>query len=392
MGKARKHHRKRVSLLRRFRALPEMLRSRRSADRREARRLLAAALCLLAMALSLIYMLHWELSRRAIERDNAAFSALYRPEATQIAPQAEPTGALQADPTGAPVSTANPSPAEQTGAPVATAETSAGPTAEAPADKSAPAPSAAPTPALESTPTAEPFDVALDATRAPLATPDADTRVFALETPPPAQPSFADLLATNPDTVGFLRIGEALSLPVVQRKNDNETYLNHSFNLEESIAGTLFLDGSNLLVPEDDCLIVYGHNMRNGTMFHQLLNYAELPFLKANALVRFDTIYENRVYAPFAVLTVTAEPESARYLNLRQFDLAGDAFGEFTAQLRRLSMWNIPLEVEPGDRLLLLVTCEYTHDNGRFVVALRQLRPEEREDEVRAALQGARSK
>ena len=392
MGKARKHHRKRVSLLRRFRALPEMLRSRRSADRREARRLLAAALCLLAMALSLIYMLHWELSRRAIERDNAAFSALYRPEATQIAPQAEPTGALQADPTGAPVSTANPSPAEQTGAPVATAETSAGPTAEAPADKSAPAPSAAPTPALESTPTAEPFDVALDATRAPLATPDADTRVFALETPPPAQPSFADLLATNPDTVGFLRIGEALSLPVVQRKNDNETYLNHSFNLEESIAGTLFLDGSNLLVPEDDCLIVYGHNMRNGTMFHQLLNYAELPFLKANALVRFDTIYENRVYAPFAVLTVTAEPESARYLNLRQFDLAGDAFGEFTAQLRRLSMWNIPLEVESGDRLLLLVTCEYTHDNGRFVVALRQLRPEEREDEVRAALQGARSK
>ena len=145
-------------------------------------------------------------------------------------------------------------------------------------------------------------------------------------------------------------------------------------------------------MPEDDCLIVYGHNMRNGTMFHQLLNYAELPFLKANALVRFDTIYENRVYAPFAVLTVTAEPESARYLNLRQFDLAGDAFGEFTAQLRRLSMCNIPLEVEPGDRLLLLVTCEYTHDNGRFVVALRQLRPEEREDEVRAALQGARSK
>ena len=407
MGKARKHHRERVSLLRRFRALPEMLRSRRSADRREARRLLAAALCLLAMALSLIYMLHWELSRRAIERDNAAFSALYRPEATQIAPQAEPTGALQADPTGAPASTANPDPAEPTGAPVttanpvpaepvgapvATAETSAEPTAEAPVDKSAPAPSAAPTPALESTPTVEPFDVALDATRAPLATPDADTRVFALETPPPAQPSFADLLATNPDTVGFLRIGEALSLPVVQRKNDNETYLNHSFNLEESIAGTLFLDGSNLLVPEDDCLIVYGHNMRNGTMFHQLLNYAELPFLKANALVRFDTIYENRVYAPFAVLTVTAEPESARYLNLRQFDLAGDTFGEFTAQLRRLSMWDIPLEVEPGDRLLLLVTCEYTHDNGRFVVALRQLRPEEREDEVRAALQGARSK
>ena len=199
-------------------------------------------------------------------------------------------------------------------------------------------------------------------------------------------------MATNPDTVGFLRIGDVISLPVVQRRNDNETYLNHSFNLEESIAGTLFLDGANLLVPEDDCLIVYGHNMRNGTMFHSLLSYAELSFLKENALVRFDTIYENRLYAPFAVLTVTAEPDSARYLNLRQFTLNGDDCEAFTGQLRRLSMWDIPLEVEAGDRLLLLVTCEYTHNNGRFVVALRQLRPDEDEDEVRAALRSARAK
>lgn len=466
MKKARHDHRKHTSLLRRYRALPEMLRSKRAADRREAGRLLVIALCALAMVLSLFYMLDWELSRRAIERNNARFSALYRPEATAQAPATQPSGSSPnptseaADPSAAqhsnasgssgnstteavspstaqhssasgssgnstteaadpsaprssptaeasnasgfpdaptakpavsPVApTAQPSNAADAPTKSASAELSAGTFSVNPPTEAVPTPSPAPTFTL--TPTAEPFEIVLDATRAPLATPDADTRVFALQTPPPAQPSFADLLATNPDTVGFLRIGDALSLPVVQRKNDNETYLNHSFNLEESIAGTLFLDGSNLLVPEDDCLIVYGHNMRNGTMFHQLLKYAELPFLKENALVRFDTIYENRVYAPFAVLTVTAEPDSARYLNLRQFNLNGDAFEDFTTQLRRLSMWHVPMEVTPGDRLLLLVTCEYTHNNGRFVVALRQLRTGEQEDDVRALIQSAKSK
>ena len=392
MGKARQHRRERVSLWRRYRALPKLLRSRRAADRREGWRLLAILFGLLALLLSLFYMLHWEFSRRTIERDNAAFSALYHPATP--APDAE-------SPTPEPAGTSVPSA-------VATITASAGeavqaaPSASPAVSVPASAGSKAPEPVVASTaeaspsatpgPTPVPFEIARDATRAPLATPDANTRVFALQTPPPAQSSFADLLATNPDTVGFLRIGDVLSLPVVQRKNDNETYLNHSFNLEESIAGTLFLDGSNLLVPEDNCLIVYGHNMRNGTMFHQLLNYAELSFLKANALVSFDTIYENRSYVPFAVLTVTAEPDSARYVNLRQFSLEDDAFDDFTAQLKSLSQWNIPVEVAPGDRLLLLVTCEYTHNNGRFVIALRQLRPGEDENTVRAQIGNARAR
>ena len=446
MGKARQHRRERVSLWRRYRALPKLLRSRRAADRREGWRLLAILFCLLALLLSLFYMLHWEFSRRTIERDNAAFSALYHPatpapdaesptpepaetsapstvaamtasagEPVQAAPSAvaamtasagEP---VQAAPSAVAAMTASAGEAVQAAPSTVAAMTAsageavqAAPSASPAASVPASAGSKAPEPIVASTaeaspsatpgPTPVPFEIARDATRAPLATPDANTRIFALQTPPPAQSSFADLLATNPDTVGFLRIGDVLSLPVVQRKNDNETYLNHSFNLEESIAGTLFLDGSNLLVPEDNCLIVYGHNMRNGTMFHQLLNYAELSFLKANALVSFDTIYENRSYVPFAVLTVTAEPDSARYVNLRQFSLEDDAFDDFTAQLKSLSQWNIPVEVAPGDRLLLLVTCEYTHNNGRFVIALRQLRPGEDENAVRAQIGNTRAR
>lgn len=176
---------------------------------------------------------------------------------------------------------------------------------------------------------------------------------------------------------------------MVQRKNDNSFYLDHNFSKEKSSAGTLFMDGSNLLTPEDDCLIVYGHNMRNGTMFHSLCSYEKLDFLKKNALARFDTLYENRVYAPFAVLSVSAEPESPYYVNIRQFDMGDADILALADELRKRSVLNIPIDVCGGDKLLLLVTCEYVHDNGRFVVALRALRENETQPAMRRQVQKA---
>ena len=210
-----------------------------------------------------------------------------------------------------------------------------------------------------------------------------------METPPPTQRAFGDLLSLNGDTIGFLRVGSVLSLPVVHRANDNQYYLDHSFDGQESIGGTLFLDGSNLLVPEDANLIIYGHNMRNGTMFRPLINYESIDYLKANPLVQFDTIYENRSYVPFAVFTVSANTDSDHYVNIRQFMFDEFSWEEYIADMRRLSVHSIPVEVAYGDRVLLLVTCEYTHNNGRFVVALRQQRENETIDELRARVQAA---
>ena len=337
-------------LIQRYRELPAGLRSRRLSERNRAQKLLTLTICIPLMLWGLGYIAHWELTKARIERENAAWSALYvpadettAPEVTEIALTAEPTQTVGATPTAA----------------------------------SAP-------PAQSS------FDVAVDSTIVPLSTPDGDTIVYAMETPPPEQFAFGDLLALNPDTVGFVRLDDVLSLPVVQRPNDNEFYLNHSFNLEESFAGTLFLDGSNLLVPEDNSLIVYGHNMRNGTMFRPLIAYEQLSFLKEHPLLRFDTIYENRVYVPFAVFTVTADEGSARYMNIRQFMFDEESWDEYISDMRALSVHDIDIDVEYGDHVLLLVTCEYTHNNGRFVVALRAQREDETTEELCGRIQSAR--
>ena len=332
-----------------------MRRHHRHHRRHEAQRRLVIVLCALVMLASALYILRYEQTRRKILRDNAEFSALYdAPEITDAPAPSIAATAIAAPKRSAPFA---PSP---TAAATATASPSTGPSST----------------------------VAPDST--PVPTANADTLVVTIETPPPVQDSFDNLLQANPETVGFLRIEDVIDLPVVQRPGDNEFYLRHGFDGEESIGGTLFLDGANLLVPEDDCLIVYGHNMRNGTMFHMLSAYEKPSYLKQHALVRFDTLYESRIYAPFAALSVSADPNDERYLNLREFSFDEPGFDLFVRSLRTLSAWDSPLEVEYGDRILLLVTCEYVHDDGRFVVALRAERDDESWDQLLAQVQDSK--
>ena len=363
-----------------------MRRHHRHHRRHEAQRRLVIVLCALVMLASALYILRYEQTRRKILRDNAEFSALYdAPEITDAPAPSIAATAIAAPKRSAPFA---PSP---TAAATATASPSPAPSPTAAAATALPSP--APSPTAAATATASPSTgpsstVAPDST--PVPTANADTLVVTIETPPPVQDSFDNLLQANPETVGFLRIEDVIDLPVVQRPGDNEFYLRHGFDGEESIGGTLFLDGANLLVPEDDCLIVYGHNMRNGTMFHMLSAYEKPSYLKQHALVRFDTLYESRIYAPFAALSVSADPNDERYLNLREFSFDEPGFDLFVRSLRTLSAWDSPLEVEYGDRILLLVTCEYTHDDGRFVVALRAERDDESWDQLLAQVQDSK--
>ena len=269
---------------------------------------------------------------------------------------------------------------------------------EAPAATATAIPTAAisPTPAATSTaagsptPTASPAPVATPTPEAqvvdePLPTPNENTIVLSLPTEPPPQESFAELLRYNPDTVGYLTIGEIVDLPVVQRENDNEYYLTHAYSGEEAREGALFLDGANRL--SDENLIVYGHNMRNGTMFGELSSFGEREFLRENAVVRFDTLYENALYVPFAMFEASMDENDGHYFDVRQIVFDETSFELFVLKLRSRSVFDVPVEVEYGDQLLTLVTCSYNDDDGRYIVALRKLREGETEEEIRALME-----
>ena len=396
------------SLRERYRQLPKQLHSRSVKKRSEAQKLLTITICVPLMLACLGYMVYWELNRQQIERDNAAYSQLYQPAtataeaslavetpaAGRATPTAEPTSLPTASPSASP--TVKPSPAPSAAAertempsaspsPIVSEEPTQIPTAE-PTPAPSPSPTIEPSATAKPTPEATPmptFPIAIDATRMPVPTPGEDTIVYALETPPPVQESFARLLELNPDTIGYLTVGESISLPVVQRKNDNDHYLNHAFDGKASEAGALFLDGSNLLVPEDPVLMVYGHNMRNGTMFHNLTEFSDRKFLRENPLVQFDTIYENRSYVPFAAFTASMDEDSSHYMSIRQFAFDEASFNRYISRIRALSIYDSKVDVQYGDSVLLLVTCEYVTNDGRFVVALREIRPDESEADMR---------
>mgnify|MGYP000447278388 FL=1 len=90
---------------------------------------------------------------------------------------------------------------------------------------------------------------------------------------------FAPLQAINPDIVAWLRIPGVLEYPVV-RGEDNSYYLNHTVQKTYNIAGSIFLDKDNSPDFSNRKSILYGHNMKDGSMFHVLRNYQDIDFFQ----------------------------------------------------------------------------------------------------------------
>ena len=205
----------------------------------------------------------------------------------------------------------------------------------------------------------------------------------------PLDIDFDALREEGPDIIGWIGFDSVeISYPIVY-SGDNSYYLRRLWDGSYNQAGTLFLEGNNQSL-DDLHAIVYGHNMRNGTMFGELSSFGEREFLLENAVVRFDTLYENALYVPFAIFEASMDEDDAHYFDVRQIVFDETSFELFVLKLRGRSVFDVPVEVEYGDQLLTLVTCSYNDDDGRYIVALRKLREGETQEEIRALMAEAR--
>lgn len=99
---------------------------------------------------------------------------------------------------------------------------------------------------------------------------------------------FEELQKINPDIVAWIRIeGLGIDYPVVQGE-DNEHYLHYTFRGEANVAGSIFLDYRNKADFSDSKIILYGHNMKNGSMFGSLKKYQNENVFQENQII---TIY-----------------------------------------------------------------------------------------------------
>ena len=187
-------------------------------------------------------------------------------------------------------------------------------------------------------------------------------------------PQFADIYQRNTDLIGWLTIDNTvINYPVMQIEGDNSYYLSHSFDKNSDKNGTLFVDGRNDVVNRDVNLIIYGHNMRSGDMFGGLKSYLDEDYMLLHQMIQFDTIYETGTYKVVGVGLSEVEyqdDDSFRYYNF--LDAADeDEFEYYLDELKSLIVVG-DLDVEYGDELLTLSTCNsYTEDGRMFVIAKR---------------------
>jgi len=183
-------------------------------------------------------------------------------------------------------------------------------------------------------------------------------------------PYYEKLREENSDMVGWLRIpGTRVSYPVMQTPQNPEYYLHHDFSKDYSVAGTIFASDISDVNRPSDVVTLYGHRMQTGAMFGSLGEFLKKDFFDAHHYIVFDTFTGRNEYIIYGVMVeaVNVEGEFAYYY---YSDFADEEmFNGFMAGVQKFLKIERPA-VRPvyGDKILLLSTCEYTHEDGRLIV------------------------
>lgn len=182
------------------------------------------------------------------------------------------------------------------------------------------------------------------------------------------------LFDSNPDMVGWISIeGTRIDYPVMYTPEAPEYYLHRNFEKEYASCGLPFADAGCSFDPRSDNIILYGHHMKDGSMFHDLNNYKEEAFYKAHPLIQFDTRWSYGTYQIIAVFKTQVDTSSAwPYYEFIQAETP-EAFTEFVSQCQSRALYNTGNTAEYGDQLLTLSTCEYSTENGRMVVVAKKV-------------------
>lgn len=176
---------------------------------------------------------------------------------------------------------------------------------------------------------------------------------------------FEKLLEMNSDVVGWIRFDEPseINYPVVQGR-DNEEYLKRTFEANTNKLGTLFVDVNNPGDFSGRNTFIYGHNMKNGSMFAQLLKYKNDSFYKEHPYFYIYTPDGKvRTYEIFSAGVVKDTSDS--YI----MDYADDAaFQTYIDYIKQRSAYPTSAEVTTASKIVSLSTCTNVRDDERFLV------------------------
>lgn len=204
-------------------------------------------------------------------------------------------------------------------------------------------------------------------------------------------PGAEELLAMNDEIVGWISIPDTkVDYPVLLHENDTpgeEYYLYRNVHKEDSKPGSIFMDyrctfdkvgdDGTLAVPNSGNLVIYGHNMRDLSMFGTLKYYkTEEMYYSEHPIIELNSNYETYQYKIFGYFIADADDTTdTRFDYWNKLDFADeDEFYSYVNEVKRRTLRLTNVDVQYGDPLLTLSTCNNAFDTARLVIVARQVR------------------
>lgn len=168
----------------------------------------------------------------------------------------------------------------------------------------------------------------------------------------------------NEDIVGYISIpGTNISYPVAQTGN-NVYYLYHDLHHNRTAAGSIFADyWSDLGALADDNTIIFGHNMRNGSKFHNLRHFHNEDFFRRHTYILLDTPYQETVWDVFSFFHTTTD-----FCYLTPNFPTREMFYEFIMYLQSQSAFETDIVLSEDDQILILSTCGVRGGINRYIL------------------------
>lgn len=186
-----------------------------------------------------------------------------------------------------------------------------------------------------------------------------------------------ELQQENADVKGWVRIDDTkINYPLLQTTN-NEYYLTHNYKKEKSSYGSIFINSNCNIKNENANVIIYGHDMQDGQMFKDLLQYKDKTFYEQHPIIKIATEESEQEYEIIVAFKsrIFYQDEKNVFRFYRYFDFENEKqYNEYINNCQKIQLYDIGKTATYGEQLITLVTCEYSQENGRMVVVAKKVK------------------
>lgn len=185
-----------------------------------------------------------------------------------------------------------------------------------------------------------------------------------------------ELRQENEDVKGWINIADTnINYPLLQT-TDNSYYLTHNYKKEKSSYGSIFINHKSNIKDNNSNVIIYGHDMKDGQMFKELLKYEDKNFYDHESIIKIATEEGESQYEIIYVFKSRVfyqdEKNVFRFYNYYNFENENQ-YNEYINNCRKIQLYDTGKTATYGEQLITLITCEYSQENGRFVVVAKKI-------------------